>query len=958
MIREIKDKVLNLITSRVFILMLVFLALFLVVFVRIFNLQIVKGASYLENFTLMIQKDQSIQASRGIIYDRNGNVLAYNELAYSVEIEDVYESSSDKNQLLNQTIYELVTIIEGSGDEVVADFEIVLNDNNEWEYAVTGTTKERFLADVYGYSTIEELKEVFSQYTATAEEVILYLAGSTRYEIGAYEIEPDSEEKLFLVGFGYTEEELLKILTVRYSLSKNEYQKFISTTVATEVSENSVAMVLENIERLDGVSIEEDTIRRYVDSIYFSHILGYTGNISQTELDEANTLEINSDNPYTMNDSYGKAGIEKVMESDLRGVNGSEIVHVDKLGTTIETSDYVDPIAGNNLYLTIDKDLQIATYQILEQKIAGILISNIVNIKESSFSESMISANNISIDDVYFAVFNNNILSISALYAEDASEIEQQTAQTLLEYEEQVLIKLREELETTATPYNQLTTEYKVYQSYLTTIISDLFFTSNLDTSDQVYIDWRTNETISLQEYLLHAIAMNWIDITVLDLEEEYLDKDEIYMYLIDYILNYLDEDSDFMKKMIDYMIQKNEISGQEVCLLLWEQEVISVSTTEIDRLKGNQITPYQFMIERLENLEITPAQLALDPCSGSCVITDVNSGEVLALVSYPSYDNNRMNDATYYKQLNNDLSNPLWNYATQQKTAPGSTFKMVSSAALLEEHVVSVTDTITCYGIFDDITPSIRCWIYPQGTHGAMNIASAIANSCNYYYYQAMFNLCLINNQYNSDYGIEILSKYATLFGLDETSGVEIMESVPQVSDDYAIPSAIGQGSHNYTTVGLARYVTAVANKGTTYNLSLIDCVTDINNNLVMEYTPEIDTIINFNPSTWEAIHQGMYSALESKSYFQNIGITVAGKTGTAQENLSRPDHSLFVGFAPYETPEIAVATRIANGYTSNYAAEATKDVIMYYFGLEDEEELISGTATAPETSLNDSED
>ncbi|MFI3201353.1 MAG: penicillin-binding transpeptidase domain-containing protein, partial [Eubacteriales bacterium] len=842
MFRDVIDRILSFITSRIFIMMLIFAVLFSVIFLRIFELQIVKGASYLENFTLMIQKDRSIEASRGIIYDRNGEVLAYNELAYSIKIEDVYESTSGKNDDLNETIYEVLKIAMENNEHIVSDFEIVLNENQEWEFAVTGTTKDRFLADVYGYQTIEKLKEVFSQYNASAEDVVNYLAGEKRYEIGSY-IERNGEEKFYL-GYGYTKEELLKILTVRYSISKNSYQKFIATTIATDISDKTVATILENISRLDGVTIEEDTIRRYVDSIYFSHIIGYTGSISQTELEEANVLAVNVDNSYSMNDLYGKSGIEKVMESDLRGFNGSEIVHVDKLGTTIDTSDYVEPIAGNNLYLTVDKELQIATYHILEQRLAGILISKIVNMKETAFSQSMISANDIAVDEVYFALFNNNIISISALYAPNASETEQRVAETITNYEEGVLLKLREGLEEEATPYNQLTTEYKNYQSYMTSIISSLFFTETLDTTDQVYINWRINETISLQEYLLHAIAMNWVDITVLELEEQYLEKEEIYQYLIDYILGYLSQDNAFTKKMIEYMIIGNKLTGKDVCLLLWEQEKIQLDTEAIDQLNSNRISAYQFIINCIQNLEITPAQLALDPCSASCVITDVNTGEVLALVSYPSYDNNRMTDATYYQQLNNDLSRPLWNYATQHKTAPGSTFKMVTSAMLLEEHEITSTSTISCQGLFDDITPAIRCWIYPSGLHGYMNISSAIQHSCNYFYYQAMYNLCLVGNQYNSDKGIELLSDYATMFGLDQTSGVEIMESVPQVSDDYAIPSSIGQGNHNYTTAGLARYVTTVANKGITYDLSLIDCVKDIEDNMVKDYTPAIHEV------------------------------------------------------------------------------------------------------------------
>ena len=198
----------------------------------------------------------------------------------------------------------------------------------------------------------------------------------------------------------------------------------------------------------------------------------------------------------------------------------------------------------------------------------------------------------------------------------------------------------------------------------------------------------------------------------------------------------------------------------------------------------------------------------------------------------------------------------------------------------------------------------------------------------------------------YSSDVGLEKLAKYADLYGLSEKTGIEIAESEPQVSDMDSVRSAIGQGTNSYTTVGLARYITAVANSGTCYNLTLIDKTTDSNGNLLEEYNAEIRNVIDMPLSYWNAIHLGMRQVVEDKSYYANLGVQVAGKTGTAQESKSKPNHSLFVCYAPYEKPEIAVATRIANGYTSSYAAQITKEALAYYFDLRDEDDIISGTA------------
>lgn len=201
------------------------------------------------------------------------------------------------------------------------------------------------------------------------------------------------------------------------------------------------------------------------------------------------------------------------------------------------------------------------------------------------------------------------------------------------------------------------------------------------------------------------------------------------------------------------------------------------------------------------------------------------------------------------------------------------------------------------------------------------------------------------------------MLAQYADLYGLTEKSGVEIAEEAPKVSDTDAIRSAIGQGTNNYTTVGLARYITTVANSGTCYNLSLLDKVTDSEGNLIEDFTPTVRNTLNVSDSTWNAIHSGMRRVIEDKTYYRGMGINVAGKTGTAQENRNRPNHALFVSYAPYENPEISVTTRIAFGYAADFAAQLTQDVYKYYYKLEDEEVLIDGTAAQDNTIISNEE-
>lgn len=174
----------------------------------------------------------------------------------------------------------------------------------------------------------------------------------------------------------------------------------------------------------------------------------------------------------------------------------------------------------------------------------------------------------------------------------------------------------------------------------------------------------------------------------------------------------------------------------------------------------------------------------------------------------------------------------------------------------------------------------------------------------------------------------------------------MEIDESAPKISDEYPVITVIGQGNANYSTAQLARYVTTVANSGTCYNLTLIDRIEDAEGTVLRENHAEIRNTLDFADSTWDSIHTGMRQVVENMRYYSEMEVPVAGKTGTAQESRTRPPHALFVCYAPYDSPEIAIAARIEYGYASSYAAEMTRDVIKYYFELAPREELVTGMA------------
>lgn len=948
MFSEVKEWLKDAIFNRLTVLIIAFLLLMFLLIQRIFVMQIINGEEYLNNFKLTIKKENTLKSSRGNIYDRNGKLLAYNKLAYAVTIEDNYESGKNKNAKMNSTILSVIHLIEECGDTVNSDFNIIINSDGEYEFKLSDNKLLRFLADIYGYSSIDDLKP--EERNATPDDVIMHLAASNIYGVGGYEIDIDGN-KAFNPGQGYTKEELLQVISIRYKLSTNSFQKYLKTVISDDINDVTVAAIKENSDVLQGIAIEENTLRVYNDAEYLAHIVGYTGYASTDDLIELK----DSEHAYTSADMVGKSGIEKSMEEYLQGEKGKDVIYVDNMGKVIETIEHVDPKAGNDVYLSIDSDFQRACYNLLEQKLAGILVSKIINMKTYNNAEVKSSLMMIPIDDVYYALINNNIIDIEHISKDKAGTYEKQVYEAFCDKQMGVMDALREELMYTKTPYKELTDEYKIYQSYIVSRLMNssvgIIDKNLLDRNDKTYIAWTNDETISLNEYLHYCLSMNWIDVTKFKLESQYSSSDEVYEQLVDYILNDLSVNKGFSKKIFKYMISDERINGRQICMILYEQKILYGTSSEKEALENGKKTPYDFIINKISNLEITPAMLALDPCSGSCVVTNT-SGEVLALVTYPGYDNNKFAnsiDADYYAQLLDDLASPMYNNATQQMTAPGSTFKPCSAAAALEEGMIEPDETVRCNGVYDIFEEEKKCWVYPGG-HSQLNVSGAIGNSCNIFFYEMGYRFATDRHtkNYDEEEGLLRLKKYADLFGLTTKTGIEMEENEPQFSTTLPIDSAIGQGSHNYTTVGLSRYVTTIASKGTCYKFTLLDKVVDPEGNTLKKYSPGVQNTVLLKDSTWDQIYSGMRYVVQTAKAFREFPIAAAGKTGTAQTSKSRTNHALFIGFAPYNNPEVTVAIRIAYGYTSANAAQLGADVFSYYFNLEDESDLINGIANA----------
>lgn len=337
-------------------------------------------------------------------------------------------------------------------------------------------------------------------------------------------------------------------------------------------------------------------------------------------------------------------------------------------------------------------------------------------------------------------------------------------------------------------------------------------------------------------------------------------------------------------------------------------------------------------MIKRIQ--ESGGEKTGVDADSGAAAVIDVNTGEILACVSYPGYD-----IATFgenYNNLANDKSLPLLNRAVSGAYSPGSIFKPLVAIAALESGRLKPKEKISCEGIYkfyEDYRP--RCWIWTENreVHGSLDVSDAIEKSCNCFFYETGRRV-----------GIDIISMYAKKFGLGESTGSGLTGEVsgrlanPEnkknlVKDEKrsgwygadTLQAAIGQSVNSFTPLQLANYIATIASDGTRYKLRILK-----------DDKKQIAEKINISPETLRAVKSGMRNVVEEGSagaIFAGYPIAIGGKTGTAQVGSKVSNNALFAAFAPFENPEIAICVVIEHGVRGANAAYVARDFFDYYF-------------------------
>lgn len=379
----------------------------------------------------------------------------------------------------------------------------------------------------------------------------------------------------------------------------------------------------------------------------------------------------------------------------------------------------------------------------------------------------------------------------------------------------------------------------------------------------------------------------------------------------------------------------------------------------EVDPIPGNYVMltiDSQLQTTLEQSLSKTITSIGKDCDAGAAAVIDVNSGDTLAIASYPTYDMSRFDED--YAQLLENKANPMINRAVSGLYSPGSTFKPLTAIAGIQSGVLNIDEKIECTGVYrfyQDYQPT--CWIWSEYhlTHSHQDVTHAIENSCNVFFYELGRRL-----------GIDKLGEYAKKFGLGEYTGIELSEEAEghMASPEYkkevvenvidsdwfggdTLQAAIGQSYSLFTPVQLANYCATIANGGTRYKVNLIDSIrSSVDGYVVENFEPQVVEKIDIDKVTMDKIRGGMKKVVDegsASSIFEGYPIEVGGKTGTAQLGTGA-NNAIFIAFAPFDNPQIAIAVVLEHGERGTNAGRVARDVFdQYFFGEKKESEPIN---------------
>lgn len=914
------EKLIEFVKSRLFIMLLGIFLLFFIIVIRLFSLQVVKGEEYQQALKASVIQELSIPASRGVIYDRYGRPLATNQVAFSLKLDDsIKVAFSDRGYVLEKLISNY-----GGESGVISD-DLPISKNAPYSFTFSGENEEK------EWKTSIGLKGKQLEYSA--EQTLKYL-------IEKYNV-PDN----------FSEEDKRRMISCALNLSDKNLMIFslieiLDRNGETIVDDLPVSQSQPYTFLFDGNESKEKDWKESVGME--DDELNYTAAESMEYIYELFEIPDNISDGMKRKIAAIRYSLYLVRYRKYQPVTVALNIS-EKTVAAVEENNQLFP------GVTIDTDsLRKYPFGKYFSHILGyirkISDSEYEEYRQYGYSNSDIIGKS-GVERLYELQLNGD--DGEMMVEVDASGRRINTIQTKQPVSgDNVFLTVDQKLQTAA---------YDYLEDALTDVLINKLRASSLKDSP-----------ISLKEFFSSLARCNTISINKI---MEAADGEQLAVkeYLLEVYPDISLADSEGKEAAVNVFINginNGDISSRSLLLILIEQGKITADEDYIRRIENGLITPLSVVIEKLRSGELTPADTDLDPCSGSVVVSSVESGEVLALVTYPSYDNNRFVntfDNDYYYYLMEHPSTPMVNRPLTQKKAPGSTFKMITALAGLEEGIITPTTLIQDQGVFTKAKkPYARCWIYSGSgrTHSLINVSTALEVSCNYFFYETAYRMGN-QDEGTTAQGIATLNKYMEAFGLNASSGIEIGDSQPNMaspeykeesvkwqnpdattsqtrwSDGDTIRAAIGQSVNNYAPIHINKYITTLANGGTRYTTHIINRVESFGGETVEQKEPVVEEAMDFAPENMEAVHKGMLLVTQGTSgtlrgVFSGFPVDVAAKSGTAQENLSRSSHTWFTGFAPYDEPQIAVTVMIPFGESSGSpAAVVAREIIGEYMGL-----------------------
>lgn len=888
--------------------------LFFIILFRLFNLQIVEFEDNLKLSNYYSQRQLPIRASRGEILDKDGEVLATNVESYILEY-----SSRNNNDSFFEVITEVLNILDKNGDELYDTFNIKI-DPLRFEFSETSESERiskelRFKKDRGYYDKLKKeyfpstrdltdsQKRELEKYcmNISAEEIFYDLI--KEYDLyklldNASDMRDKSGEEIYNELLKkYTPKRIRDYVYIKDSIKMNSFSGFNPIILAVDLDKQTAFEIMQKEIMLKGISVSPKSIRYYPEGDFASNIIGYIGAIDNLQKEKYEKEGYN-----ISYDVIGKAGIESIFESNLRGKHGSNIIKVDNSGSKQQDIMQINPVPGDNVYLTIDKDLQKVTERALNDVMLGLQRTG------NGHGTGLDTSNATRGAAVVLDVNSGDVLSLASLPNYDPN---------VFVFEENMTDEIREKY--FATNLEEFGKEY-IESRNLDVDIDTLFplidpnnpNSLRDDPNDiypKVFFDYATQGLIPPGSTFKPLTAIAALEEGVVTPDETIKDQlvFEAYNNQWTNLINYTLGDIDVR----DAIRTSNNHYFYEVAYRLYNKDGLS-NKEGLDILAK---WAWQFGLGRDPDTTkyVSTTDIELIETTGQVFNLKSMKANIVALSPYNIVDILNKGEFGRYTFKSIDIS--------KKDTDNEKLSKLKKEIKELVKNILN-----------EDLPLDIDQSILKQRTdYLASELRKLFVDITTYY-----------NQELGTDYTKQDVENMTNAI----TEYVIYSLRTEIYTPGNVINASIGQGISLFTPIQLANYISTLVNGGTRYKLNIVDKIVDVDGNIVKEYKPEVLNKVDLKKENVDSVIEGMRRVNRSgstASVFTNnryFPLETGGKTGTAtfkedgmQEKVGRAAYGVFVGFAPIENPEIAVCVVIYDGGHGYFSAYVARAIFEAYF-------------------------